>query len=86
MPGKLAGFTGNVLYPNEESAVWDVNGMLIVTLTTAIIGASRVPGGYRTISNNSYKLVMNGVSCYRDNYHWYSYELLYYSVGCGWYI
>ena len=26
LPGKLGGFTGNVMYPNEESAVWDVNG------------------------------------------------------------
>ena len=28
LPGKLGAFTGNVMYPNEESAVWDVNGML----------------------------------------------------------
>ena len=27
LPGKLTAFTGNVMYPNEESAVWDVNGM-----------------------------------------------------------
>ena len=26
LPGKLADYTGNVMYPNEESAVWDVNG------------------------------------------------------------
>ena len=24
--GRLAEYTGNVLYPNEDSAVWDVNG------------------------------------------------------------
>ena len=28
LPGKLGTFTGNVMYPNEESAVWDVNGRL----------------------------------------------------------
>ena len=22
----MAGYTGNVMYPNEESAVWDVDG------------------------------------------------------------
>ena len=26
LPGKLAEYTGNVLYPNDDSAVWDVNG------------------------------------------------------------
>ena len=26
LPGRLAEYTGNVLYPNEDSAVWDVNG------------------------------------------------------------
>ena len=26
LPGKMAEYTGNVMYPNEESAVWDVNG------------------------------------------------------------
>lgn len=26
LPGDLAGYTGNVMYPNEESAVWDVDG------------------------------------------------------------
>ena len=26
LPGKLAEYTGNVMYPNEESAVWDVDG------------------------------------------------------------
>ena len=25
LPGKLSGFTGNVMYPNDDSAVWDVN-------------------------------------------------------------
>ena len=25
LPGKLAEYTGNVMYPNEESAVWDVD-------------------------------------------------------------
>ena len=66
-----------MLYPNEESAVWDVNGMFTVTLTTPIIGASPVSSGYRRISNNSYKIqYVNGVFCYRDNYHWYNYELL----------
>ena len=64
LPGKLAGFTGNVLYPNEESAVWDVNGMLIVTLTTPIIGASPVSSGYRRISNNSYKIRYTGCEWY----------------------
>ena len=28
LPGKLAQYTGNVLYPNEDSAVWDVNGKI----------------------------------------------------------
>ena len=26
LPGQLSTMTGNVLYPNEESSVWDVNG------------------------------------------------------------
>ena len=26
LPGDLAQYTGNVMYPNEESAVWDVDG------------------------------------------------------------
>jgi hypothetical protein len=26
LPGRLAEYTGNVMYPNEDSAVWDVNG------------------------------------------------------------
>lgn len=26
LPGKLGSYTGNVLYPNDDSAVWDVNG------------------------------------------------------------
>lgn len=26
LPGDMAGYTGNVMYPNEESAVWDVDG------------------------------------------------------------
>lgn len=30
LPGKLAAFTGNVLYPNEDSAVWDVDGKKMV--------------------------------------------------------
>lgn len=25
LPGKLGQFTGTVMYPNDESAVWDVN-------------------------------------------------------------
>ena len=25
LPGKLSEWTGNVMYPNEDSAVWDVN-------------------------------------------------------------
>lgn len=37
LPGKLAGYTGNVLYPNEDSAVWDVNepvpGKTVTSLT-----------------------------------------------------
>lgn len=28
LPGRLAEYTGNVMYPNEDSAVWDVNGIL----------------------------------------------------------
>ncbi len=28
LPGKLGLFTGNVLYPDDNSAVWDVNGIL----------------------------------------------------------
>lgn len=27
LPGKLGEFTGNVLYPDDNSAVWDVNGV-----------------------------------------------------------
>ena len=27
LPGKIAEYTGNVMYPNEESAVWDVDSM-----------------------------------------------------------
>ena len=26
LPGKLGQMTGNVLYPNESSQVWDLNG------------------------------------------------------------
>ena len=26
LPGKLGEYTGNVLYPSEDSSVWDVNG------------------------------------------------------------
>ena len=26
LPGKLGTYTGNVLYPSDDSAVWDVNG------------------------------------------------------------
>ena len=26
LPGRLAEYTGNVLYPNEDSSAWDVNG------------------------------------------------------------
>lgn len=26
LPGKLGDYTGNVMYPNDESAVWDING------------------------------------------------------------
>ena len=29
LPGKLGEYTGNVLYPNEDSAVWDVNGSVL---------------------------------------------------------
>ena len=25
LPGKLSQYTGTVMYPNEDSAVWDVN-------------------------------------------------------------
>ena len=25
LPGKLSEYTGNVMYPNEESSVWDVD-------------------------------------------------------------
>lgn len=24
LPGKLSEYTGNVMYPNDESAVWDI--------------------------------------------------------------
>ena len=34
LPGKLADFTGTVLYPNEESAVWDVDGRCILMANT----------------------------------------------------
>ena len=27
LPRKIAEYTGNVMYPNEESAVWDVDSM-----------------------------------------------------------
>lgn len=30
--GKLAGYTGNVMYPNEESAVWDVDSKSILVV------------------------------------------------------
>lgn len=30
LPGKIAEYTGNVMYPNEESAVWDVDSMYVV--------------------------------------------------------
>ena len=28
LPGHLAGYTGNVMYPNEESSVWDIDSKL----------------------------------------------------------
>ncbi len=28
LPGRLADYTGNVLYPDENSAVWDVDGKI----------------------------------------------------------
>lgn len=31
LPGKLSEYTGNVMYPNEESAVWDVDSKYICT-------------------------------------------------------
>ena len=34
LPGKLAGFTGNVMYPDGESSVWDVNGRRGTELTS----------------------------------------------------
>ena len=32
LPGELNDWTGNVLYPDEESKKWDVNGMTIILL------------------------------------------------------
>ncbi len=39
LPGKLGLFTGNVLYPDDNSAVWDVNGMLFQQCAALISGA-----------------------------------------------
>lgn len=53
LPGKLNQFTGNVMYPNDDSAVWDVNRKLCLQLmpTSLVVYAHAEPVPGRTVSN-----------------------------------